>query len=79
MEGNYLLLDERGWRDLADFWSFSVFIAPALTVLEDRLVQRWLKYGFVEDQARERARANDLPNAERVIANALPSDLKFAG
>ena len=74
VEGNYLLLDEPGWRDLNRFWDFSVSIQPSMAVLEERLIQRWLDHGFDETGARRKTETNDLPNARRVIENSLQAD-----
>jgi len=43
--------------------------------LENRLIQRWLNFGFPKSQARAKARHNDLPNATRVLENSVPADM----
>ena len=75
VEGNYLLLDEPGWRDLKELWTFSAFLGPDTEVLEQRLMERWLSYGFDEQSAREKAEKNDLPNALRIVRNSLAADI----
>ena len=75
VEGNYLLLDEPGWAGLHDHWTLSVFVSPGMDVLEYRLIERWLKYGFSEEGALEKTRQNDLPNAERVLNARIAPDL----
>lgn len=45
VEGNYLLYDAPGWRDLYGFWDFSVQLAVPEPVLLQRLVSRWLAHG----------------------------------
>ena len=77
VEGNYLLLDEPGWRDLSRFWDFSVSLRPAMAVLETRLIQRWLDHGFDAKGAREKTEANDLPNARRVVEHGLKADFEI--
>ena len=67
IEGNYLFLDEKLWRDLQTYWSLRVFISPPLKVLEQRLIQRWLAHGLDVAAAKERAASNDIPNAERIL------------
>lgn len=67
IEGNYLFLDEKLWRDLQTYWSLRVFISPPLKVLEQRLIQRWLAHGLDAAAAKERAASNDIPNAERIL------------
>ncbi|MDE0695979.1 MAG: AAA family ATPase [Boseongicola sp.] len=75
VEGNYLLLDEPGWRDLACQWDLSVYLDEPHDVLEERLVHRWLDLGLTLDDARAWALGNDIPNARRVAAARLPADL----
>ena len=75
VEGNYLLLDEPGWRDLARLWDLSVYLDEPHDVLEERLIQRWLDLDLTLDDARAWALGNDIPNARRVAAARLPADL----
>ena len=75
VEGNYLLLDEPGWRGLARLWDLSVYLDERHDVLEERLVHRWLELGLTLDDARAWALGNDIPNARRVAAARLPADL----
>lgn len=74
-EGNYLLFDEDPWRDLAPLWDVSARIDVPLPELRARLIQRWLSHGLSRAAATRRAESNDIPNAQRVIARALPADL----
>ena len=73
-EGNYLLLDERPWRELAPLFDVTVMIDAPDEVLERRLVERWLGYGLDRQAAVARARSNDLENARRVRALSRPAD-----
>ena len=75
VEGNYLLLDEPGWRDLARLWDLAVYLDESHDVLEERLVHRWLDLGLTLDDAQAWALGNDIPNARRVAAARLPADL----
>jgi len=75
IEGNYLLLDEAPWCDLASFWDVTIAIDVPIAVLEARLTQRWLDHGLDADAARTRAMGNDIPNARRVVAGSTPADV----
>ncbi|MCC7321299.1 MAG: nucleoside triphosphate hydrolase [Rubellimicrobium sp.] len=75
VEGNYLLFDEDRWRDLVPLWDLSVCIRVTMAELRRRLVQRWLDHGLLPEAAGARAAGNDIPNAERVLARALPSGI----
>ena len=72
-EGNYLLFDTAGWRDLSAKWDASIWLDVLPDVLEARLVQRWRDLGMSESDATTRAQTNDLPNARHVIEKALPA------
>ncbi|MEL6643460.1 MAG: nucleoside/nucleotide kinase family protein [Pseudomonadota bacterium] len=77
VEGNYLLLDEPGWRALADHWDVSIMLNAPFATLEDRLVQRWRDHGLDAAAARTRAEMNDLPNARRILGARLPADIEI--
>ena len=70
-EGNYLALDEGGWRHVAplldEIWF--VDVDPALRM--QRLVARHMQFGRSEQAAIEWARSTDEPNA-RLIESTLP-------
>lgn len=75
VEGNYLLLKEDPWDQLAPCFDFTIFMDVNERLLETRLLERWLSHGFSEQEARDRAELNDLPNARYVIRNSLPAML----
>lgn len=75
VEGNYLLFDEDPWRELVPLWDLAVRIDVPLEELRRRLIQRWLDHGLSHAAARARAEGNDIANAERVLAHALPAAL----
>ena len=71
VEGNYLLFDEKPWSCLSKLWDYSVFLDVELTVLEQRLVDRWIDHGFSRAEAQQKAVGNDIQNAKRVIASRI--------
>lgn len=75
VEGNYLLYNQAGWRELAAEWDFSVFMRWPEELLRDRLIERWKEQGFSKAEAIARAEVNDLRNAKLVLQNAMPADL----
>ena len=75
VEGNYLLLNEAPWNELAGLFDYTVFLDVPRGALAHRLVQRWLDHGLSEEEARERAFSNDMVNAERVIASLMEPDV----
>lgn len=77
LEGSYLLFDAAPWRDTAALWDLSVWISPDEADLRARLIHRWLRQNFSRAAATRRAETNDLPNARRVMAAALPADIQL--
>ncbi|WP_019955045.1 AAA family ATPase [Yoonia vestfoldensis] len=78
-EGNYLMFDEAPWSELAALWDVSVRLDVPMPELRARLIQRWLSQNLSRAVATRRAEGNDIPNAQRVIAKALPCDFTFDG
>ena len=72
VEGNYLLLDQPGWRELADFFATTVMITAPRPLLESRLMQRW--QNLPPAQARKKCESNDLPNADLVMSASIASE-----
>ena len=64
VEGNYLLLNDSPWNELEQYFDVTVMIKEPRDCLKDRLIKRWLSFGFEEEQAWEKVRGNDLPNVE---------------
>ena len=78
LEGNYLLFDAPGWRDLPRHWTLSAYLDVPRARLRDRLSARWIAHGFSAEDAQARADGNDLANAELVQDNRLPADLTLS-
>lgn len=78
VEGNYLLLDDKPWNNLARFFDVTVAIEVTIEELEARLTQRWLKQGHDSAAARKRVLSNDLPNAKLVLSHSRPADFIVA-
>jgi pantothenate kinase len=76
-EGNYLLLDESPWTDLATLWDLTICMNVPMQELRARLIQRWLSHNLSRAAATRRAESNDIPNARRVIKHALPAQMTF--
>lgn len=74
VEGNYLLFDEEPWSCLSKLWDYSVFLDVELTVLEQRLIDRWIDLGFSRAEAQQKALGNDIQNAKRVIASRIQAN-----
>ena len=75
VEGNYLLLDQPEWRDLAGFFTTTVMITAPRSLLERRLMQRW--QNLSPTQAREKCESNDLPNADLVMNSSMSAEFNL--
>ena len=75
VEGNYLLLDRLGWRDLATFWDCAVYLSVPTHVLRERLLDRWRNLGLSEHDAQGRADGNDLRNAAEMADHLIAPDV----
>jgi len=73
VEGNYLLYDAPGWRDLAPLWSLSIRLDVPIATLRARLMQRWRQHGLDGEAAYAKMHSNDLPNAQDIAAHPLPA------
>ncbi|MDZ7603098.1 MAG: nucleoside triphosphate hydrolase [Hoeflea sp.] len=76
-EGNYLLLPEPPWTQLADLFDMTVVLSAEPEELRKRLIERWLAHGLGPDEARARAMSNDIPNAELVLRESIMADLEL--
>lgn len=75
VEGNYLLLNEAPWPDLAPLFDLTLWIDVPEAELDRRLQERWAHYGKTPDEARAWIDGNDLPNIRRVTQGSRPADL----
>jgi pantothenate kinase len=75
VEGNYLLLRDEPWNKLADLFDLTVMIEEPGSILENRLMSRWISYGFGEAEARGKVLGNDLPNVDLVMQQSTTSDM----
>lgn len=75
LEGNYLLLDEDGWRDLSAFAEYTISICAEEEFLRERLIDRKKKTGVNEEAAVRFVDYSDMPNARICLEKAKPADL----
>ncbi|MEU1985596.1 nucleoside triphosphate hydrolase [Nocardia sp. NPDC019395] len=75
VEGNYLLLDEPGWRDGRRFLDECWYLTADIELIEQRLYERHLAGGKSSAVARSKIANNDLPNAALVARTVRSADL----
>ena len=73
-EGNYLLLNEAPWTDMARYFDLTAMILVPEAELDRRLLERWAQYGKTAEEARAWIDGNDLPNIRRVQKHSGKAD-----
>lgn len=77
LEGNYLLLDEEGWRDIHKMADYTIFLRGDEEVLRNRLVDRKEASGNSRDKAEDFVDFSDMRNVRLCLNHSLPADLEL--
>ena len=75
LEGNYLLLDEDGWRDISRYADYTISVRAEEGFLRKRLIDRKKKTGTEEEAAVRFVDFSDMPNARICLEKTKPADL----
>lgn len=75
LEGNYLLLNWEGWRELAGFADFTIRILAREEDLRRRLVERKIASGAPAQEADAFVEFSDLYNARLCLRDSMDADL----
>ncbi|WP_280490293.1 nucleoside/nucleotide kinase family protein [Nocardia carnea] len=75
LEGNYLLLDEPGWRDARSLLDECWYLDAGAESIERRLYERHRAGGKTPEVARAQIAHNDLPNATLVSGTRARADV----
>ncbi len=75
IEGNWVLLDEPGWRELSGLADFSVFLELDLALARERLRRRKQRGGYAKDWIEGHYARSDGPNTQRILTRRLPTDV----
>ncbi len=75
VEGNYLLLNDAPWCDLAPLFDLTIYIDVPEAELDRRLVDRWHHHGKTPAEARHWIDSNDMPNIRRVTTGSRRADI----
>ena len=77
LEGNYLLLDADGWRELRRYADCTVQIGADENMLRSRLIDRRMKTGVEEAAAIRFVDFSDMPNVRLCLRSSMPADLQL--
>lgn len=75
VEGNYLLLDRPGWREVTRLLDLRVFLEVPWPLCRERLIPRHVAAGKSPAQAREWVDRSDRANYDLVEQARVPADL----
>ena len=77
IEGNYLLLDMDGWRDLKKYADYTAFIYRGEELLRERLIDRKVASGKTELQAEKFVDFSDMANVRLCLSKSVSADLNL--
>ena len=75
VEGNYLLLQETGWKELSGMADYTIFIRADEDMLRKRLVARRIESGHDENEAESFVERSDMYNARTILRDSKTADL----
>ena len=78
LEGNYLLLNEDGWRNLSAFADYTISIRAEEEMLRARLIDRRVKTGVDREAAIRFVDFSDMPNVRLCLKKTLPADVQLS-
>lgn len=74
IEGNYLLLNQEGWKDLVSYADLRVFLTAPRELLKKRIIERKLKGGHIKEEAVAHYERADLPNHYLIMNQSQKAD-----
>ena len=74
LEGNYLLLDEPGWRHLREYADYTIMITAKEDFLRSRLIDRKAKSGNSIEKATEFVDYSDMANVRICLNNSMEAN-----
>ena len=77
LEGNYLLLDADGWRDLSSFADYTISVQSEEELLRTRLIDRRIKTGVEKEAAIRFVDFSDMPNVRLCLEKTMRADLEL--
>lgn len=77
LEGNYLLLDMDGWRNLSGCADYTISVRADEALLRERLIRRRMKTGVPEADSVRFVDFSDMPNVRLCLSCSMPADLQL--
>ena len=77
LEGNYLLLDMEGWKELRAFADYTISVSADEELLRDRLVTRRMATGVTKEKSEEFVDFSDMVNVKLCLEKTMKADLEL--
>ena len=77
LDGNYLLLDEEGWRDLSSYADYTISLTADEQLLRTNLIDRRIKTGVERERAIRFVDFSDMPNVRLCLQKTKRADLRL--
>ena len=78
IEGNYLLLDMDGWRELSRYADYTIVLTADADMLRERLIGRKMKTGMTREDAEHFVEFSDMPNVRLCLDKMMKADLELS-
>ena len=78
IEGNYLLLDADGWRDLSRYADYTISFTADEEMLRSRLIRRKMKTGMTQEDAKRFVASSDMRNVRLCLDMTMKADLELS-
>ena len=77
LKGNYLLLDESGWRELSEFADYTISLSADEEILRERLIARRIATGVNREYAEKFVDFSDMANVRICLEKTSSADLEL--
>ncbi len=75
LEGNYLLLDTKGWSDLSSFADYTISLSSNEALLRNRLIERRIACGHPKEESADFVDFSDMANVRLCLEHSKKADL----
>ncbi len=77
LEGNYLLLDQDGWRDISEYADYTISMTAEPQMLRKRLIDRKTASGNTREKAEKFVDFSDMANVRICLEHSKKADLEL--
>ena len=78
IEGNYLLFDADGWRELSQYTDYTISLTADEEMLRSRLIRRKMKTGMTREDAERFVESSDMRNVRLCLDKTMKADLELS-